>query len=146
MPKYWGPLKILDIVGKNTVRLDMPAQLSRVHPVVSTQLVKPYRQRAGGDVPPVVINAELEYEVDDILNYSIFKSRRKSERDIVEFRVKWKGPCEDSWHEPIDFEHCQDVLVAYLHRLTKPDRIKVLRAFDAQSFAWLPASVRSWLP
>jgi hypothetical protein len=143
LPKYWGPVKILDVVGRNTVRLELPSQLSRVHPVVSTQLIKPYKQRTGEPLPPVVINSELEFEVDDIIDFSIFKSRRKRERDIVEFRVKWKGSCEDTWHEPIDFEHCQDVLVSYLQRLTKSDRIKVLKAFDAQSFAWLPASIRS---
>jgi hypothetical protein len=67
----------------------------------------------------------------------------KRDRDIAEFRVRWAGSCEDSWHEPVDFENAQDTLVSYLQKLTKADRIKVLlRAFDAKSFALLPASLR----
>jgi hypothetical protein len=103
LPKYLGPMRVLDIVGKNPVKSDMPAQLKRVHPVVSTQLVKPCKQRAGGEVPPVLMDGELEYELDDIINHSIHKARRSTERVIVEFCVMWKGPCADSWREPIDF-------------------------------------------
>jgi hypothetical protein len=47
LPKYWGPLKVLEVMGKNTVRLDMPAHLSRIHDVVSITMIKPFKKRTG---------------------------------------------------------------------------------------------------
>jgi hypothetical protein len=63
----------------------MPEQLSRVHPVVSTQLIKPYKQRAGGDLPPVVINSELEYEVDAILDFQYSSRGAKESVTLLNF-------------------------------------------------------------
>ena len=39
LPKYIGPLKVLDIAGHNAVKLDMPKYLA-IHPIVSTTQVK----------------------------------------------------------------------------------------------------------
>jgi hypothetical protein len=30
LPKYWGPFNILELIGRNAVRLDMPAHLNRI--------------------------------------------------------------------------------------------------------------------
>ena len=43
LPKYIGPLKVIDIAGYNAVRLDMPKYLA-THPIVSTSQVKMYIQ------------------------------------------------------------------------------------------------------
>jgi hypothetical protein len=65
--------------------------------------------------------------VEDIVDYNIVTSRRGNVPSVVEFRVRWKGACDDSWHEPKDFEHSQDTLVSFLQKLTKSQRIKVLK-------------------
>ena len=143
LPKYWGPFKILRLVGNNAVQLDLPEDLA-IHPVVSVSLIKPYKPRAGAPPPPVVIAGALEWEVDAIVDHSVhtFESRDKS--PIVEFRTKWKGPYLDTWHEPCDFEHAQDALCKYLlTRLTRSERAKVLRCFDTASLARLPAQLQS---
>jgi hypothetical protein len=107
----------------------MPSQLQHIHPVVSISLVKPFKRRLGDVLPPVSIDGALEYEVEDIVDYNILTSRRRNVPSVVEFRVRWKGACDDSWHEPQDFEHSQDTLVSFLQKLTKSQRIKVLKTF-----------------
>jgi hypothetical protein len=71
LPKYWGPFKILELVGTNAVHLDMAAHLSQIHPVVSVQLVKPYHARDNKQsLPPIIINYEPEYEVESIIDFN----------------------------------------------------------------------------
>jgi hypothetical protein len=142
LPKFWGPFKILELVGPNAVRLDVPAHLSQIHPVVSVQLIKPYHSRNEQILPPIIINSELEFEVDAIVDYNLLKSKRRGGPSVVEFRVRWKGGAHDSWHEPIDFENATDVLVAYLRQLTMRQRKAVLKAFDQDSLNRLPHDLR----
>jgi hypothetical protein len=73
--------------------------------------VKPLKARLGDVLPPVSINGALEYEVEDIVDYNIVTSRHCNVPYVVEFRVRWKGACDHSWHEPKDFEHLQDTAV-----------------------------------
>ena len=54
----------------------MPAHLKQIHPVVSVQLIKPFQQRKHEPLPPVVVNGELEFEVETIVDFNIVKSRR----------------------------------------------------------------------
>jgi hypothetical protein len=62
----------LELVGTNAVRLDMPAHLSQIHPVVSVQLVKPYHARDNKQsLPPIIINDEPEYEVESIIDFNL---------------------------------------------------------------------------
>jgi hypothetical protein len=143
LPKYWGPFRVIALIGRNDLRLDMPSQLQHIHPIVSVSLVKAFKSRLGDVLPPVSIDGALEYEVEDIVDYNIMTSRRRNVPSVVEFRVRWKGACDDSWHEPQDFEHSQDTLVSFLQKLTKSQRIKVLKTFDSESLSRLPLSLRS---
>jgi len=144
LPKFWGPFKIIELVGRNAVRLDMPSHLERVHPVVSVSLIKPYRGRAGEQAPtPITRGTDIEFEVDDIVDFNLVNSKRKNIPSVVEFRVRWKDCSHDSWHEPKDFAHAQDLLQGYLQRLSKTDRKRVLKAFDPDSLALLPDSLRN---
>lgn len=138
LPKYWGPFKVLRLVGRLAVKLDFPEHL-KIHRVVSVSLTKPYKSRVGAANEPVVIQGQQEWELEDILAHSIHSSRHKS---TVEFRVLWKGPFEDSWHDPCDFANSQDVLRKYLYRLTASVRKKVVKLFDAQSLARLPSELQ----
>jgi hypothetical protein len=99
LSKFWGPFRVIELIGRNALRLDMPSQLQRIHPVVSVSLAKPFKRRLGNVLPPVPIDGALEYEVEDIVDYNIVPSRRRNVPSVVEFRVRWKGACVDSWHE-----------------------------------------------
>jgi hypothetical protein len=146
LPKYWGPFKILELVGTNAVRLDMPAHLSQIHPVVSVQLVNPYHARDNKQsLPPIIINDEPEYEVESIIDFNLLRSKRRSGPTMVEFNVRWKGGYQDFWHEPVNFENAIDSLVAYLRELTHTQRVAVLKAFDSVSLESLPNDLRELL-
>jgi hypothetical protein len=133
LPKYWGPYKILELVGSNAVRLDVPAHFSQIHPVVSIQLVKPYYARDNQSLPHTIMNDEPEYVVESIVYFNLLCSKRRNGPAMVEFRVCWKVGYHDSWHEPIDFENATDSLVAYLRQLTIKQRVAVLKALDTMS-------------
>ena len=58
---------------------------------------------------------------------------------LLTFCVKWVGSYENSWHELIDLENCQDKLSQYLlTQLTDAQRAKVWRAFTPQGKSDLP--------
>ena len=121
----------------------MPAHLSHIHPVVSTALIKPFHPRLGDPAPPIVIDDQEEFEVEDITDFNLLQSKRRDTPPVVEFRVRWKGSAEDSWHEPPDFENSQDILQSFLQKLPKKQRVRVLKAFDTVSLARLPFELRS---
>jgi hypothetical protein len=102
LPKYWGPFKILELVGNIAIRLDLLANLMRLHPVVSVASIKPFWPCPNQPPPPVIIEGEEECEVDDIIDFNVVRSQRRNIPPIVEFRVRWKGAYDDSWHEPCD--------------------------------------------
>jgi hypothetical protein len=68
LPKYWGSFKILYLVGRNAVCLDMPAHLNHIHLVVSVILIKPYKARVGQAQTPITVNSELEFEVEGTMS------------------------------------------------------------------------------
>jgi hypothetical protein len=143
LPKYWGPFKVIDVVQRNAVRLDMPANLRHIHPVVSVSLIKPYVQRKN-EPAPTRISGEEEHELEAITDHHVVRSKRKPA--LVEFKVKWLGSFESSWHEPHHFEHAQDTLVAYLQKLTKPDRVQLIKLFNTDAYTRLPATLQSQCP
>jgi hypothetical protein len=142
LPKFLGPLKILEVIGRNAVKLDLPTAL-RVHPTISVSLIKPFMARAGIAVPPVVINGELEWELEAIINHHVVKSKKSSQPGLVEFKVRWKGDYEDSWHELVDFENSMESIEAYLNNhCTKQMRKTVYQALDLENRAKFSKSFR----
>jgi hypothetical protein len=117
LPRFWGPFLILELIGRNAVRLEFPSHLESMHNVVSVSVLKPYRSRPGVD-PGVHVEGELEFQIDQICDHHLVRSRRNVPA-VVEFKLRWVDNAEDSWHEPCDLEHAQDVLVEYLEKLPK---------------------------
>ena len=145
LPRYWGPAKVLELVGPNAVRLELPASMRGIHNVVSTSLIKPCRLRASGELPPCNIDGSVEFEVDKVVNHNTLQSRRRGVPSIVEFQLRWKGSYEDTWHEPADFKHSIDTLCDYLNTLNPSIKKRVLKLFDAESLAMLPQYLRAQL-
>jgi hypothetical protein len=142
LPKFWGPFKVINLVGRNAVLLDFPQHLRHIHPVVSVTLLKPHVPRSG-EPPPVHYWGEEEFELDLITDFNIRKSKRQNVADEVEFKVKWKGAYADTWHAPSDFHNAQETLITFLMPLNKRDRTNVLKAFDPDSLGKLPQTLRS---
>jgi hypothetical protein len=125
-PRFIGPLTVLETVGRNAVRLDLPASLG-IHSTVSVSLIKPFLPRLGV-IPPVNINDELEWEVEAVTSHNLLKSRRKDIPSVVEFKVQWKGNYETSWHEFVDFEHSVETVEAYIYTCPKSIRLQIGKA------------------
>jgi predicted aspartyl protease len=144
VPKYVGPLKILECVGRNAVRLEMPSALKLIHPTVNISLVKPYFGRDNVSVPPVNIEGELEWEVLGISDHNVVKSRRKVGVNLVEFKVNWKGSYEDSWHEFVDLENSLDTLEAYLRNTcTRSVRCQIMNVLKPEEILLLSHDLRA---
>ena len=109
-PKFVGPYKILQLVGKRlpnsrelevvtAVKLELPT-LMRVHPVFHVSLIKEYHP-GNGPVPvqPLAFDTDGAplWEVDCILQHRVIK--RGKGRQQHEYLVRWKnfGPEHDSW-------------------------------------------------
>ena len=113
LPKFMGPLRILEKIGRSAVKLELPAGF-QIHSTVSTSLIKPYEQRTDSEPPPVNVDGLLEFEVEAIVNHHIVKTKRRNAHNYVEFKVKWRGYVEESWEMFECFEHSLDLLNKYL--------------------------------
>lgn len=117
-PRYLGPFEIVSMVNNVAAKLQLPTSLG-IHPVFHVSLLKPHRanpfpDRAPAPPPPIQVNNDDEYEVQEILD-----SRRR--RGVLEYLIHWKGygPEERSW-EPLGNVHAAAKVRAF-HR-AHPER------------------------
>jgi hypothetical protein len=83
--RYVGPFTILEAIGKNAYRLDLPKSYGRIHPTFHVSLLERYQRRDGVQTPePIEIDGDEEWEVDHILDEVLSHGKRK-------FLVRWKG-------------------------------------------------------
>ena len=84
--KFIGPYIVRKIVSENAVELELPVSL-RIHLVVNVRRIVKYREQVERQKkilpPPVKINSEKEYEVEEILD-------RQERRGKMKYLVKWK--------------------------------------------------------
>lgn len=101
-PRFIGPFRVLDSVGKQAYRLGLPAQYSRLHNVFPVQLLEPWKSRTGEPLPLPDLEDDEEWEVEEV------KAEEHLDGDL-HFLVKWKGwPSEyNQWVPEADMEHAQ---------------------------------------
>jgi len=92
--KRLGPFKIIEVVSTHARRLELPPKLRALHPVFHVSLLEPHTpntipNRILPPPPPVEVDENLEYEVDEILDSYIDKRRKK--HGGLMYRVRWKG-------------------------------------------------------
>ena len=112
---YIGPFEIIEAVGKQAYRLQLPKTLEAVHPVFHVSLLEPYHCRDGEEppAPPPVILKESgeEYEVEEVLDERQCYGR-------TQYLVKWTG-CPDwetSCEDESNLENATEVLEAFKSR------------------------------
>ncbi|QRW22878.1 Transposon Tf2-7 polyprotein [Rhizoctonia solani] len=113
--KRLGPYKVLEKIGKESYKLELPKSM-KIHPVFHTALLhkEPFDefQRKPKPLPPVITQTgEEEYVVEKILD------SRKQGRNLW-YYVKWKGygPEENTW-EPKSHLANAPKQVAKFHQL-----------------------------
>lgn len=141
-PRFVGPVRVVEMVGRSAVRLELPAHLE-VHPTVSVTLVKPFVAREGVQLPPVVVDGELEWEVEAVIGHNLLVSRKRSGATYLEFRVRWKGSYEDSWHEFSDFENSVESVQKYINACVKSVRRQILAALKPGEVSLLNATLQA---
>ena len=120
-----GPFPIISKVSPLAFRLELPANLSSIHPVHHVSSLEPYVEntipgRSQSPPPPVVVDGELEHEVEAILD-SKFDRRF---RDPLRYLVQWTGYHGDadrtSWQSPDDVKNAAELVDEFHARL--PDK------------------------
>jgi transposase InsO family protein len=119
--KRLGPFRISEAVGGGGLafRLELPPQM-RIHPVFHVSLLERYREsrlvgRAQTEPPPVEVEGELEYEVQEIVDSRIVRGKLK-------YLVQWEGYSQDerTWEPAEHLQHAVNA-VADFH-LRHPNR------------------------
>ena len=145
LPRYVGPLKIIGLVSTTAVTLDLPTAL-KIHPTVSVSQIKPYYPRTGVQLPPVTIDDNLEWELEDISDHRVVRSKKKNTHTTVQFKIVWKGGAEDTWHEFPDLNHCLETLEQYLmNRCSKAKRSAILKILTPDQQKMLSPSVINYV-
>jgi hypothetical protein len=73
-PNFVGSFKIIEAINDNAFKLDLPSSMHQ-HPVFNADLLKPYKpspsmfpNRTPPQPPPILVDDNEEYEVDNILD------------------------------------------------------------------------------
>ena len=108
--RFLGPFAILDKVGQNAYRLDLPKKYGRIFRTFNVSLLEPYQRRPGQEPPPPVdIDDDEEWLVERVLD------ARKTRAGRMLFLVRWEGFTRehDSWEPEENLENAQDKLKEY---------------------------------
>ncbi|KAJ9507614.1 hypothetical protein QJQ45_019205, partial [Haematococcus lacustris] len=118
IPRYVGPFEILLLVGAVAVKLDLPASMSRLHPVFHVSLIKPYTGTDVGFMPPPVtwMDETPVYYVERLLDHKGVKDNKASY-----YLVQWEGydSTHNTWEPRANLTDCDKVLAEYnaIHHL-----------------------------
>jgi hypothetical protein len=110
-----GPFTILKKISDVAFKLKLPREFNQLHPVFHISLLeKTYdsqqTNRHNDPPPPVEIEGELEYEVEEILDM-------RKRRNQIQYLVKWKGyegtEEERTWEPVKNLENAKDLIEKY---------------------------------
>ena len=109
--KRYGPFKVLRKEGLTAYQLKLPAMWKKIHPVFNEALLTPYRppaypqQQLPWPAPPVIVEGDEEYKVDEILDSQMRNSK-------LQYLVHWK----DYPLEPIGLGNWNPISCMHLRR------------------------------
>ena len=106
-PRKLGPYKIVKKISPVSYKLDLPKNI-RIHPVIHVSEFEPYYEdhfgRTKEPQPPIIINNEEEYEVEEILD-------KRKHYGKIQYLIKWKGyPLSEASWEPEKNLNCPDLI------------------------------------
>jgi hypothetical protein len=130
LPKWMGPFKIIQEVNPVAFKLELPANLARLHPVFHASLLKPYLASGNVQPPPEPVltdDGDVLFLVDQLLDR---RTRMQGRKRVTEYLVKWQGyaPEHNTWELATNIED--------------PDLIKQFDARERQALA-VPALRKS---
>ncbi|EDN09807.1 hypothetical protein HCAG_06974 [Histoplasma mississippiense (nom. inval.)] len=109
--KWFGPFTILNTIGSQAYRLDLPRTFGSMHPVFHVTLLEPYYQRPGEEPkkpPGILLEGRTEYFVEAILD-------KRLHRNKEQYLVKWEGypNTENTWEPPENLLNSRNLLEEY---------------------------------
>ena len=122
-PKFAGPFRIEDKIGKQAYRLTLPSTY-RIHNVFHVSLLEPYHHRAGGKdahefmQAPDLIDDDEQWEVEEIVD------RTKVRGDGIWYQVKWAGWGEEynQWLPEGELDNAADLRDEFDEKVKAPKR------------------------
>ncbi|TMW59505.1 hypothetical protein Poli38472_004574 [Pythium oligandrum] len=105
-----GPFRIIKMINDNVAKLELPANLSRLHPTFNVELLTHYvpspekfETRPTSKAAPIIIDEETgekTYVIEKLLEFRQVRRRR-------EWLVKWEGYPEHecTWEPEKDLKH-----------------------------------------
>jgi len=109
-----GPFKVIKKVSTHTYKLALPPSMNQLHNVFHIKLLECHHTeyflcRRNSPPPPIEINGEEQYEVEEILDSHIYRGR-------LQYRIHWLGhePEGDTW-EPAHHISNAELLVKQFH-------------------------------
>ena len=124
-PKYYGPLTVVEAVGANAYRLELPAGW-KCHDVWNVSYLRAYRADDGrfpgreeSRPPPVNVNdgtgEDPQYEIEALLGHKPVGRPRLDGTRALQYLVKWKGypDHEAMWLPERELDNAAELLGAY---------------------------------
>ena len=142
-PKRDGPYEVLEKIGDLNYRLKLTKRDKR-HPVFHVDRLRPAKpaslvpNREFPEPPPIVVDEEEEYEVEEILDSRIY--RRK-----FQYLVKWKGysETENSWEPVANVENAKRAIANFHKKHPAAPRPIAASLFLAMNFRSINADFDS---
>ena len=117
MPRFLGPFAVERRIGDLAYQLAIPPSLGKVHPVFHVSLLRLYTASPDQPLPPmpVLLDGEVEFEIERVLDHRDIKVSQLSKRKTREFLVKWANYVHESnsWVPAADAQNCQDLIQEY---------------------------------
>ncbi len=109
--KFVGPFTVLDKIGSQAYRLDLPKHMGRIHNVFHVSLLELHKdsgREQPGDTPALHVKGEDEYKVEKILD-------SKHIRNKLVYLVRWVGYSEEenTWEPPANLMHADDTIAEF---------------------------------
>ena len=110
-PRYLGPLRIREVMGPVTYRIELPPTMKRAHNVFHVSKLKKYNgDKDVSDLIPITVDADgtQEFEVKAIVG------KKKQNRRIF-FLVQFEGkPREEAiWLPKTELQNCKELVEEY---------------------------------
>lgn len=120
--KQIGPYKIIKKIGSASYELELPSSM-KIHSVFHSSLLRlvdenPMPNQIPEPPPPVIVENENEWEVEEILDSRLFYRR-------LQYRVKWKGyPPDDTWYNADGFDNASELVRLFHQRYPRKPKLR----------------------